>query len=80
MKNIPFKVFPSSANFVFVDVAPLKSKDVCTRLLKRGVIVRDCSSFRGAGDRYVRISAGTREQNERVVKFLSAIKFESRRL
>jgi histidinol-phosphate aminotransferase len=74
IKNIPFKVFPSSANFVFVDVAPLKSKEVCTELLKKGIIVRDCSSFRGAGDHYVRISVGVREQNERVVDAMKALR------
>ncbi|MDY6931515.1 MAG: histidinol-phosphate transaminase, partial [Halobacteriota archaeon] len=60
--NISFKVYPSQANFVFIDVSPLKSKDVALELLKHGIIVRDCSSFNGAGDTFLRISVGTDEQ------------------
>lgn len=65
-----FRVFPSQANFVLLDVSPRKSAEVCELLLKNGVVVRDCSSFRAAGDSLVRISVGTREQNEKVVEVL----------
>jgi len=64
------KVYPSQANFVLVDVSPRKSSEVCNTLEKKGITVRDCSSFRGAGDSFIRISVGTREQNEKVVEAL----------
>lgn len=73
MSNISFKVYPSQANFVLVDVSPLKSKEVLSELLKDGIIVRDCSSFRGAGDSLVRITVGTPKQNEKVVNSLNQI-------
>ena len=73
MSKITFKVYPSQANFVLVDVSPLKSKEVLSGLLKEGIIVRDCSSFRGAGDSLIRITVGTPEQNEKVVCALSRI-------
>ncbi|MCW3133412.1 MAG: histidinol-phosphate transaminase [Methanophagales archaeon] len=66
-----FKVYPSEANFVFVDVSPAKSYEVYDALMKRGIIVRDCSTFRGAGDSFIRITVGTREQNEKVVEALN---------
>ncbi|UYZ40734.1 MAG: histidinol-phosphate transaminase [Candidatus Methanospirare jalkutatii] len=62
-----FKVFPSEANFLLVDVSPLKAKAVCDALAAKGVLVRDCSSFRGAGDSLVRITVGEREQNEKLL-------------
>jgi histidinol-phosphate aminotransferase len=65
-----FEVYPSEANFVFVNVSPAKSYEVYDALMQRGIIVRDCSSFRGAGDSFIRISVGTREQNELVVEVL----------
>ncbi len=65
-----FKVYPSKANFVLVDVSPAKSSVVYAELMKRGIIVRDCSSFRGAGDSFIRVTVGTREQNELVVEAL----------
>ena len=65
-----FQVYPSKANFVLVDVSPAKSSEVYAELMKRGIIVRDCSSFRGAGDSFIRVTVGTREQNEKVVEAL----------
>ncbi len=67
-EHIPFEVYDSQANFVMVNVASLRAKDVCDGLLEKGIIVRDCSSFRDAGESLVRVTVGTRGQNERVVE------------
>ncbi|MDI9394280.1 MAG: histidinol-phosphate transaminase [Euryarchaeota archaeon] len=67
-EKIPFTVYPSQANFVLVDVAPLKAKKVTECLLKKGIIVRSCDSFREAGDSFIRVTVGTPEQNEKVVR------------
>ncbi|MCL7413009.1 MAG: histidinol-phosphate transaminase [ANME-2 cluster archaeon] len=64
------RVYPSQANFILVDVSPKKSKDVVEVLLKKGIIVRDCTSFRDAGDGLIRITVGTPDQNERVADAL----------
>ena len=80
LMEIPFKVYPSDANFVLVDVSPFQSHEACTIFARKGIIVRDCSSFRGAGDHLVRVSVGTREQNEQVLEastFLSQLRKES---
>jgi histidinol-phosphate aminotransferase len=61
------KVFPSEANFILVDVFPRKSKQICESLLEKGIIIRDCTSFRGAGQSRIRITVGTKEQNELVI-------------
>jgi len=74
LMEISFKVYPSEANFVLVDVSPHRSGEVCDLLARKGIIVRDCSSFRGAGDALVRVSVGTPEQNERVVDAFSEFK------
>lgn len=71
--NIPFKTFPSEANFVLVDVSPLESSFVMEELMKKGLIVRDCSSFRGIGKNFIRISVGREEDNRRVVDALKEI-------
>lgn len=68
-----FTVYPSQANFLLLDVAPKRSYEVCDALEEYGIAVRDCSSFRGAGDSLVRISVGTREQNAKVVAALKGI-------
>lgn len=61
------KVHPSDANFIMIDVSPQSAKEVSESLLERGIIVRDCTSFRGAGKSLIRISVGTEVQNERVI-------------
>lgn len=61
------KVYPSDANFVLVDVSPRNAGDVSESLLEKGIIVRDCTSFRGAGRSLIRISVGKREQNQKVI-------------
>ncbi|MCZ7402618.1 MAG: histidinol-phosphate transaminase [Candidatus Methanoperedens sp.] len=61
------KVYPSDANFVLVDVFPRSAKQICESLLEKGIIVRDCTSFRGAGKSLIRITVGTKEQNELVI-------------
>lgn len=67
------KVFPSEANFILIDVAPRTAAEVCEKLLRMGIIVRDCTSFRGAGDSLIRISVGTREQNRKVIAAMEMI-------
>jgi histidinol-phosphate aminotransferase len=67
------KVFPSEANFILIDVSPRTAKEVSESLLKKGIIVRDCTSFRGAGNSLIRITVGTEEQNGKVIDALSKI-------
>jgi len=75
-EKIPFKVYPSQANFVLVDVAPLKAKAVTENLMRKGIIVRSCDSFREAGDTFIRVTVGTPEQNEKVIRAFEAAKKE----
>ncbi len=74
--KIPFKVYPSQSNFVLVDVAPLKAKAVTESLMRKGIIVRPCDSFREAGDTFIRVTVGTPEQNEKVVRAFEIVKNE----
>jgi histidinol-phosphate aminotransferase len=68
-----FRVYPSEANFVLVDVTPQTSAEVCKALERKRITVRDCASFRGAGNSLIRISVGTPEQNEKVVGALQSL-------
>lgn len=67
------KVYPSEANFVLVDVSPRTSSAVCDALEKKGITVRDCASFRGAGNSFIRISVGTQKENEKLVEALKHV-------
>ncbi|HOV52808.1 MAG TPA: aminotransferase class I/II-fold pyridoxal phosphate-dependent enzyme, partial [Methanothrix sp.] len=61
---------PSQANFIYIDTAE-PSDEFVERFLKRGIIIRDCRSFRGAGENHVRVTVGTPAENDR---FLSAFR------
>lgn len=53
--------YESHCNFVFFET-PYQASDVCERLLKRGVIVRSCNGW--GYDKHIRMSIGTKEENE----------------
>lgn len=57
-------VFPSHANFIMV----YTELELYEDLLKRGILVRDCSNFRGLSKGYYRIAVRRREDNELLLK------------
>ena len=44
--------------------------------MRKGIIVRACDSFRGARDTLIRITVGTQEQNEKVIRAFEIMKTE----
>ncbi|HYB58723.1 MAG TPA: histidinol-phosphate transaminase [Candidatus Acidoferrales bacterium] len=66
-KNIPLKTFPSEGNFIFVDTSPYDSRELFDYLLREGIIVRNCDTFRGCSNTHVRITVGQPWQNAAVV-------------
>ena len=71
LEQLGARVFPSAANFVLVDFGSGGTRLV-KRLARRGILVRDRSSEFGR-DGFVRVTAGSREQTQRL---LEAIKEE----
>jgi len=61
---------PSVANFICADVGD--GRDVFERLQQRGVIVRPMDGYRLPA--FIRITIGTRPENERCVAELKAIR------
>jgi histidinol-phosphate aminotransferase len=70
LESIPYPTFPSQANFVLIDTAPLKGDAVMERLAEKGILVRSCESFPGLGDHFIRVNIGADWENE---LFLTAI-------
>ena len=64
-----FKVFPSDANYIFVDVrqSGFSAEQLRERLLERGLLIRDCSSFHGLDGFFVRVAVRTRVENEKLL-------------
>ena len=54
---------PSQANFLYIETAE-PSDIVAEKFQRKGIIIRDCRSFRGAGDHHIRVSVGTPAEND----------------
>ena len=51
----------------------LTAKKLSEKLMKKGIIVRDCTSFKGLDEYWIRVSVGTLEQDEEFIKILEDI-------
>ncbi|MCE5215026.1 MAG: histidinol-phosphate transaminase [Methanobacterium sp.] len=76
LSKIPeLDVYESKANYLLADIrrTGMNSPLICEKLLERGIIVRDCRSFRGLDDYWIRISVGTLEEDEKFINVLKQI-------
>ncbi|MDE6662640.1 MAG: aminotransferase class I/II-fold pyridoxal phosphate-dependent enzyme [Lachnospiraceae bacterium] len=61
-----FRIFPSMANFILIH-----SEDALyERLLEKGILIRDCSNFRGLGKGFYRVAVKHRKENEILLRNL----------
>ena len=63
-------VFPSKSNFMLIGIKDTGFK-FAFELMKKGVIVRDCTSFKGLDEYWIRISICTLEEDK---KFIDIVK------
>jgi histidinol-phosphate aminotransferase len=73
MNEVRYPVLPSDANFVMVDIAPLKSDEMVEALARKGVIVRSCRSFAGLPDHFIRVSIGEDWENEMFIEAINTL-------
>ena len=64
-----FTVYPADANYIFFNSreSGFTAAQVKAGMLQRGMLIRDCSSFWGLDEFYVRVAVRTRQENERLV-------------
>jgi threonine-phosphate decarboxylase len=59
-----FSAIESDVNFYLIRLRNGRSKQIRDLLLeKNGILVRDCSDFRGMNDKYIRVAVRTRSEN-----------------
>jgi len=69
LKALGIRVFPSEANYLFLKTElPLYEE-----LLKRGILIRDCSNYPGLRKGFYRIAVKRREENERLLEQIRGI-------
>lgn len=69
------KVFPSKSNFILFNVEDtgMTATELTRKLMAEGVIVRDCTSFKGIDDYWIRISICTQEENEKFIEIMKKV-------
>lgn len=72
IKKTGFLPLQSDANYFLVQLEQDSTKFRDRLLKKTGVLVRDCSTFTGMGDRHVRMAVRTHKENIAVAKALEA--------
>jgi threonine-phosphate decarboxylase len=70
-----FKLYPADANFIFVNIreSGFTSAQLKKKMLEEGILIRDCSSFRGLAEYYIRVAVKTRQENERLLEALAKV-------
>lgn len=69
------KVFPSKSNFILFNVEDtgMTATELTRKLMAEGIIVRDCTSFKGIDDYWIRISICTQEENEKFIEIMKKV-------
>ena len=67
-----FNCFESATNFILLKTK-IKSKILQKKLLRKKILIRDCSTFRGLNENYIRIAVKTHKDNVKLVKALEEI-------
>lgn len=69
------RIFPSKSNYLLMDIREtgMNAAQLSKELLKKGIIVRDCTSFKGLDEYWIRASVGTLEEDEKFIKILKEL-------
>lgn len=67
-----FKVYSPDANFLFIDIqkSGFTATQLAGKLLEKGILIRDCTSFRGLNQYYIRVAVKTHGENVRLIEAL----------
>jgi L-threonine-O-3-phosphate decarboxylase len=70
-----FKFSTPDANFFFIDVrkSGLTASEIKNKMLKQGILIRDCTSFKGLDEFYIRVAVKTHLENERLIEAFKGI-------
>ena len=68
-KRLEINYVPSEANYYLLRLN--NAKEIISALRNKGILVRDCSNFKGLDGKYIRIAVKSRKDNMRLLKELS---------
>ncbi len=67
------KVYPARANFIFMKILAedITAEDLFVHCIKKGLMIRDCTTFPFLGDRYVRFCVMLPADNDRLLRAMA---------
>jgi threonine-phosphate decarboxylase len=70
-----FRVFVPDANFFFIDIRETgyTATELTQKLLQQGIMIRDCSSFKGLDQYYIRIAVRCHNENMQLLEALGKV-------
>jgi threonine-phosphate decarboxylase len=69
-----FSANESDVNYYLIQLSDGNSTQIRDTLLqKNGILVRDCSDFKGINDKYIRVAVKTRDENIELLNSLESI-------
>ncbi len=71
LEALGFRVYPSEANYLLMETTAVDR--LIGGLLKRGILVRDCSDFRGLVKKHLRVAVRTRKENSLLLEAMKEI-------
>ena len=74
LENAGFKVYPGFANYIFFR----GDKEFIEEMKKSGILVRDCSNYKGLIDGYMRIAVRNEQENKIFIDKLGGSKWRNR--
>ena len=68
-------VLKSYSNYILIGIKEIgiTAKDLSQKLMENGVIVRDCTSFKGLDEYWIRVSIGTIEEDKKFLEIFNKI-------
>jgi threonine-phosphate decarboxylase len=73
VKMKQFKPYRSDTNFFLIKLTNIDSLALQEKLLKKNILVRDCSTFTGMGTDFVRVAVQKHKANTLLVSALKGI-------
>jgi len=71
LRELNLEITPPKANFLLARLrTSISSTELKRRLLKRGIIIRDCSRFKGLSSRFIRLAVRKRTENKILLRSL----------
>lgn len=69
------KVYEPSVNFILINIkkTDMTSSVLREKLIKEGIVIRNCENYKGLGDYFVRVAVRTREENDLLIDALEKI-------